>query len=163
MDSLYEQFRNNLQEQLSIYNKLFDLSKIQQEALIVRQSNKLLEIAEIQNQLLNELQPITAKGRELLIGLFNGRGLNPSEPTISELIPHLDTEQANSLEQILNEIQSSASKLKESNAINKELFDNALDFIRFTLQLLAGGSSLINNYPGNNENPNHSILVDERV
>ena len=57
MNQLLNQLEENLEAQLAIYNNLLSLAETQQEALVTRESDKLFQIADDQNGLLNQLHP----------------------------------------------------------------------------------------------------------
>ncbi len=165
MEDALHSFRAVLEKQKAVYGELLMLAEQQREALITRQVETLMEIAAKQGRLIAQAGKIERKGKEAIGHLAAELEIEGQEPTVTAVLERLDAKQAEPLKALRDQIVQAAARLAYTNQINAELFQAALDWIRFTIRLIAESRQAPEPcYPiGDSSRQLASVMVDQRV
>ncbi|HEY3269348.1 MAG TPA: flagellar protein FlgN [Armatimonadota bacterium] len=132
MDETLNTLQNILSRQIAIYGELASLAEQQREALIYRRTDALSEIAVAQTKLIGHSVRLDLQVKDAL----NAAGL----PSLAEAIQQAEEKTSRRLQDLRGRVVAAAEQLSRISRINAELFENAMDSIRFTIQILAGAA-----------------------
>ncbi len=127
--------RRILQQQLAIGKRLETLAVETAEAIVLNDVTRLSAIGAEQRQCVSQQATLEesrmAAARELAWAMGCER-----VPTLSELLPLLPTREQEPLNRLRLQILETATRLNAQNERNRVLLDNAIDIVRFTLDLV---------------------------
>jgi flagellar biosynthesis/type III secretory pathway chaperone len=156
--------RSILDRQKAIYEELLSLAEQQGDALIARHTNALQEIEARQSTLLSQASRLEAKVASRLQELGETLGV-VGDPTVSAVAGRMEARDGAALKALCADIQRTLVRLHRLIRVNAGLFESAMDCVRFTVQLLAGGcqpSAVC--YPAMDaRRRGASLVVDQRV
>ena len=127
-----------LDRQKAVYTELLSLAEQQGGVLIARRTNALEEIEARQSALLSQASRLEIAAVAVLRELGETMSMG-GVPTVSEIAARLETSEATTLNGLCADIRTVAKRLSRVIRANAELFESAMDCVRFTVQLLAGG------------------------
>ncbi len=118
------------------YERLMTVAETQRQALLDRDSPQLTRCATEETTLLDQARELQQQGRDALQAVGDALGLSRDGLTLSAVIGYLDSEAAAPLLERRDQIAALAERLAQANRTNAALFENALDMVRFTLDIL---------------------------
>ncbi|MCG0275603.1 MAG: flagellar protein FlgN [Thermosediminibacteraceae bacterium] len=130
----------NLKEQLRIYKELLELSEKKTDILVKGDVKTLGEITDIEQELIVRLGRIEDERMKIVEGIAGG------EITLSQLTEKLPDDIRLDLERISGELKEVLLKLQERNEINEKLIRRALEYINFSLEIMAGAGRRTTGY-----------------
>lgn len=156
--------RGILDRQKAVYAELLSLAEQQSDALIARRTNALEEIESRQSALLSQASRLETKAAEALRGLGESLSLD-GVPTVSTVAAQLGTTDGAVLHGLCADISAIVDRLARVIRVNAELFESAMDCVRFTVDLLAGSrQSPAVCYPAMDaQRRRATLMVDQRV
>lgn len=163
MTEAQKSLRGTLDRQKAVYGELLALAEQQSDALIARRTSDLENIEARQSALLSQASRLEANVESKLRELSESFGPDCT-PTVLGIAEHLDAPERATLKLLCAEIQGTLSRLYRVIRVNAELFESAMDCVRFTVQLLAGAcqpSSMC--YPAMNAQRNGTSLVVDQM
>lgn len=156
--------RGILDSQKAVYEELLSLAEQQSDALIARRVSALQEIESRQSTLLSQASRLEEKVASRLRELSESFGMT-GVPTVSAVAAHLEAPVRTALLALCADIQKTLDRINRVIRLNAELFESAMDCVRFTVQLMAGGHQ-----PGavcypamEAQRQGASLVVDQRV
>jgi flagellar biosynthesis/type III secretory pathway chaperone len=153
-----------LDRQKAVYGEMLTLAEQQGDALIARRTSTLQEIEARQSSLLTQAARLEAKAATALREL--GGALNiEGAPTVMKVAARVSPSDGSYLTTLCHEVSAVLSRLGRLIRVNAELFESAMDCVRFTVQLMAGvGESGAGCYPSVETHRHRtSLVVDQRV
>lgn len=136
--------RDALDRELAAYQALLALGEKLQTALVARDTETIHDIAKRQTSLLAQAERLGPESQEALTRLVARLGVDSEGATVlsaAERLESSDAEMAVELRSRRNQIADCVDRLANTNWVNAQLLDSAMDAIRFTFQLFAGGAS----------------------
>ncbi|GAE87773.1 flagellar protein FlgN [Acetivibrio straminisolvens] len=135
-----------LLQESKIYEDILEISKNKTDVIVKGKVNELESITNLEQSLIFKIAKLE-ESRENLVSEISGiLGINSSDITISELEKHVDQKQAERLKEYKEHMSSIIAEIKDINEINSRLIKNSIDFIDFSINILAGANSEGNNY-----------------
>lgn len=129
---------NVMDREAETQDYLLRLASEQRDALVNRRSDDLPGIATRQARAAREAEQLAEQAREALDILARHAGLPDGPHTrISAVLPSLTPEEARPLVTRRDALLDRVERLRSLNRINAELFENAMESIRFTFSILS--------------------------
>lgn len=127
-----------LQQQLSVYETLLDLEKRKTPVIIRNDIHELNAITAKERKWVAEAQQLEKERARLTAAFVVQMGLSRVRATIlSNLIKAVtDANDKQTLIDLQKNLRSTLQELKIHNETNKQMMEQSLDFIRFSLDLL---------------------------
>lgn len=154
-----------LSEELKIYNELLSLSKNKTDIIIKGKVTELDTMVKREQELIVELGDLESQREAAVDEIARRLNINPSEITMSELVDRLEPTQAQQLRKYQLNLTGILGELKELNDANSKLIKNSLEFINFSINIMAGATNTGNNYGGNGQvnDPGKRNLFDMKL
>lgn len=128
--------------QRDLYRRLVGLATIEQDAIVAGDVERLTELVEQKEHLLDHLRAMETERMTALVAIEMATGIAASEATLSEIAAHLPTAAAEDLERVGRELKAEAVALEEAHAVNARLLRNSrvlIDrWIHYLRTVLAG-------------------------
>jgi len=137
---------NILTREVEIYQEVLKISKDKTELIVEGKINELDNMTKMEQAFVIDIGKLETLREKVVKGLSDDIGLNPSDITISEIINHLDKEQAQELEICKNNLLSIINEVKTVNDLNSKLIQNSIDYINFSINVLSSIPETNNNY-----------------
>ncbi len=165
MDNNIHALLQILNEELKIYNELLSLSKNKTDIIIKGKVTELDTMVKREQELIVELGDLESQREAAVDKLSQQLDINPSEITMSELVNRLGPVQAQELRKYQLNLTGILGELKELNDTNSKLIKNSLEFINFSVNIMAGTTNTGNNYGGNGQvnDPGKRNLFDMKL
>ncbi len=127
--------RRILQQELTLGNRLLDLAQEESDVIVRNDVERLFTLQAQQQQCLGEQQKLEAARTAAARDLAWQAGLERIPP-LSGLIAALPTREQESLRDLRADLLKLHQQLEIVQARNRRLLDNALEFVRFSLETL---------------------------
>ncbi len=127
--------RRLLQQELTLGKQLAVLAEAESEAIIGNDIGRLEEIQREQRHCLEQMAALEAARMAATRDLAGMLGLD-AEPTLSGLLPRLSPREREALDRLRRHLLETQARLEELNARNRRLLEIALEYVRFSLELL---------------------------
>lgn len=127
--------RRILQEELQLGSRMVALAEAEMEAIIAHDIPRLNAL-EAEQQKCIKLQTVQEKARIAVTRELAGMLGLERFPTLSELLPLLPPREQEALQRLRTQLLETQETLQNLNQQNRVLLDHALDFVRFSLELL---------------------------
>lgn len=165
MDNNINALLHVLNEELKIYNELLSLSRNKTDIIIKGKVTELDTMVKREQELIVELGGLESQREAAVDKIAQQLNINPSEITMSELVNRLEPVQAQELRKYQLNLTGILGELKELNDTNSKLIKNSLEFINFSINIMAGAPDTGNNYGGNGQvhDPGKRNLFDMKL
>jgi len=138
MDGYIVKLIDILEKEYRLYNDLYVLSRKKPDCIINGDISSLTVILAAEQQLIVELGVLETKREELIEKYSQSKGLDLSETTLTKLVASIDGEVKRRLENVRHGLDEILSSQKEINDLNEKLLKNNLEYIDFSINLMAG-------------------------
>ena len=127
-----------LTKECGLYRDLFDLSRKKSELIVDGNVDGLTGILSVEQQLIIELGFLETQREQLIEVWAIDKAIDPQRATLSQIMPLLEGKTKKRMEQVWNELSEMVSQLRQTNDLNGTLIKNNLEYIDFSIKLLAG-------------------------
>ncbi|MCX8129901.1 MAG: flagellar protein FlgN [Clostridia bacterium] len=137
---------NVLEQENRVYDSILKISQSKTNIIVEGKVSELENIVKLEQSLvlqMGRLEDMREKLVEKLSVLLN---LKPSEITVSELMKHIKSDEAQRLKACQDTLAGTVKELKNTNELNSKLIKNSLDFINFSINLISTTDAGSNNY-----------------
>ncbi len=131
-----------LTKECGLYRDLYDLSRKKSEIILDGNVEGLTGILSVEQQLIIELGYLGAQREELIEELASSMDIDPQRLTLSQIITFLEENSEKRMKHVWNDLSEVISQQKQINDLNESLIKNNLEYIDFSLRLLAGQEEL---------------------
>ena len=121
-----------------LYKDLYDLSLKKSEFIVDGNVDGLTGILSVEQQLIIELGFLENQREQLIETWAIAKGIDPQRVTLSQIMPFLEGNSKKNLEQIRKDLDEVILQQRQINDLNESLIKNNLDYIDFSIKLLAG-------------------------
>ncbi len=143
MASLIEELINVLEEETGCYQKLLDMADNKKDVIIKGDVPSLQEITKIEQELAGHILRLEKKRKQNLEDICLVLNKKPEEMTNKKLIAILKGEEKEKLESVNNMLVEIVEALQTHNNIHKELIQQSLDFIDFTVNAVQSSTTAV--------------------
>ena len=125
-------------KECGLYGDLYDLSRKKSEIIVDGDVDALTRVLSVEQQLVIELGHLENQREKVIEEWALSVGVDPQRATLSEIIPFLNGDTKGRIEKVWNELSEMVSQLRQTNDLNGTLIKNSLEYIDFSIKLLAG-------------------------
>ena len=144
MECLILDFYHILNAELVVLQKLYQLTADEQFFIVENNVESLLEALEKKAQVVEKLNELEGERQKISVSLGNVYGIKEHIPRLSDFIPLVPDEYRNSLEDIQTKMREITERIQLKNKSNQILIQSSLDYIQYTLQLVADSGRVVN-------------------
>ena len=127
-----------LSKECGLYRDLFDLSRKKSEIIVDGNVNGLTDILSVEQQLIIELGFLETQREQFIEVFARDKSIDPQRATLSQILPLLEGKTQKRMEQVWNDLSEVISQQRQINDLNESLIKNNLEYIDFSIKLLAG-------------------------
>lgn len=129
---------NILKKEHGFYKDILELSKSKKSIIVEGKVAELDNIVKLEQNMIFSIGQLERKREETVIRLCEMLNVDSSRITISELSRLLQPELRNQLLDIQEKLQETFKELKDINDINGQLIEQSLEYIDYSINLIAG-------------------------
>jgi hypothetical protein len=131
--------RRVLQQELAVGKRLIALAETMTDLLVNQETERLAALETEQRQCMEQQEALEQARIAVTRSLAGALGLD-GLPTLSELLLRLPAREQEPLKRLRLELLTTQETLARLNARNRRLLDNALEYARFSLELLTAAA-----------------------
>lgn len=135
-----------LEQERAIYQDILKMSRDKTNVIIEGRVSDLERIVSIEQSLIIQLGKLEDLRENLISEISSHLNIPSQELKISDIIVHVDKEQAEKLKSCQKGIEGTLNELMNINDLNSKLIKNSLDYIDFSINILSRLDSGINGY-----------------
>lgn len=122
------------------YRALFTVANQKKDALIANEIEEVNKLSLQETKILKPVPDMEKEVRQLLTSIQRELGFRPKlKMGLTELVTLLiEPSDKQELENVNNQLVEIAKKLREANELNYQLIQQSLDYVNFSLDVLAG-------------------------
>jgi hypothetical protein len=152
---LVDELISILDKEAALYEDVLKLSKNKTNIIVEGKVSELESIVKLEQSMIFKMAKLEDVREGLVEKLSKQLGVNSNELTITQLSNMLQKEQAGKLNVCHKGLAKVLAELKDSNGLNSKLIKNSLEYIDFSVNLLAS-TSIAGNLYGNSGQTNDS-------
>jgi flagellar biosynthesis/type III secretory pathway chaperone len=156
-----------LTSEYGYYNDLAELAKSKKDIIIEGKVAELDKIVKLEQNMIFSVGQLERKREDTISKLSGKLDMNSAQITVSELIKVLKPELKNKLEDVQNKLQKVLSELKDANDVNGQLLEQSLEYIDYSINLIAGSGmetgSLYGDIGDNKSKQGKKNIIDTKV
>ena len=138
MKGLWERLIEILEKESALYRDILDLSRHKTSTIVEGKVSQLEQLTGVEQKLLLNVGGLEQQ-REVVDQLARLLGIPADELNISVAVEQAEDELKEKLIALKDEIENTLKDLKEVNDLNSELIKKSLEYIDFSINLIAGG------------------------
>lgn len=127
-----------LTKECGLYRDLFDLSRKKSEIIVEGNVEGLTDILSVEQQLVIELGFLETQREQLIEAWARNKAIDPQRATLSQILPLLEGKTRKRMEKVWKDLSEVISQQRQINELNETLIKNNLEYIDFSIKLLAG-------------------------
>jgi hypothetical protein len=131
--------RRVLQQELALGKRMIALAETMTDLLVNQETERLAALEAEQRECREQHEALEQARIAVTRSLAGALGLE-GLPTLSELLPLLPAREQEPLKRLRSELLTMQETLARLNARNRRLLDNALEYVRFSLELLTSAA-----------------------
>jgi flagellar biosynthesis/type III secretory pathway chaperone len=139
MKSLWERLIEILEKESALYRDILDLSRHKTNTIVEGRVSQLEQLTGVEQRLLLSVGGLEQQREEVVDQLARRLGIPADELNISVAVEQAEDELKEKLVALKEEIENTLKDLKEVNDLNSELIKKSLEYIDFSINLIAGG------------------------
>jgi len=154
---LVDQLIDILKSEATLYDSILKVSRKKTGIIIDGKISELESITKLEQAIVMQVGKLEDARENLVEKLSAQLNLDSSRITISDISKLLQREQANRLNTCQFALEKVLEELKSANELNSKLIKNSLEYIDFSINLLAN-TSVAGNLYGNSGRANDSKM-----
>ncbi|MCA0971566.1 flagellar protein FlgN [Halobacillus litoralis] len=127
-----------------LHESLLALSQNKTDALKANDTTALQKLLATERKHVQAINKVEKQRMTTVAQWYTSQGLTATEPTISEMLEHLEGEQYEALENKYNELILVLADLKKQEILNAELTKQSLQFVNLYLDMLQPSLESVN-------------------
>ena len=135
-----------LEHEYRVYENILRMSKDKTNIIVEGKVKELENVVKLEQALVLQISRIDKQREEVVEQLSKEVNLKDNNLNISEIIQYGDREQKQQLEEYRGKMGKLIAELAHTNQINSKLIENSLEYIDFSLNLMANADVTSNNY-----------------
>jgi len=144
--SLIDKLVDILEQENKMYADILNVSKNKTNIVIKSKVSDLENIVRLEQSFIVQIGKLESIREEIVEKLAEELELDEKNINISGIVKKLDQENAGKLKACQEKITRTLNELKSVNELNSKLIKNSLEYIDFSINLLASIDSTANNY-----------------
>ncbi|MTI46808.1 MAG: flagellar protein FlgN [Firmicutes bacterium] len=139
MKKSVKQLREVLKQEIDVYREMLEISIEKTNIIIEGQIKKLEEITEQEQKLIIKIGKLEDIRENIVFNIQKGLGIS-EDIDMSKIMPHLDEEDKDFIEEQKEELLKILNQLKDRNTLNGTLINDSLEYINLNIDLLTNNS-----------------------
>lgn len=139
--SLTDKLLEVLNKESDIYEGILKLSKEKTDAIVAGKISELESITRLEQSIILKLGKLERERESVVEKLAAGLKVKATEITLTNLINMLPEGQAEKFKNYRDGFIEILDKLSEANMLNSKLIRNSLEYIDFSINILAGAGA----------------------
>ena len=135
-----------LENETRVYEGILRLSKDKTKILVDGKVSELEKLVKLEQALVIQAGRLESSREDLTARLAGELGLEPQGLTVSELAKHLKNREAEKFSACRERLAGVIGELRNTNELNARLIKNSLDYINFSINMLADVGTVNNSY-----------------
>lgn len=136
--SLTDKLLEVLNKESAIYEGILKLSKEKTDAIVAGKISELENITRLEQSIILKLGKLEGERESIVENLASGLNIKATDITLTNLINMLPEDEAKKLKNYQEGFAEILEKLREANMLNSKLIRNSLEYIDFSINILAG-------------------------
>lgn len=136
--SLTDKLLEVLNKESAIYEGILKLSKEKTDAIVAGKISELENITRLEQSIILKLGKLEGERESIVENLASGLNMKATDITLTNLINMLPEGEAKKLKNYQEGFAEILEKLREANMLNSKLIRNSLEYIDFSINILAG-------------------------
>ncbi|HHW49619.1 MAG TPA: flagellar protein FlgN [Clostridiaceae bacterium] len=163
--SLIDKLIDILEQENEIYTDILNMSKNKTDIIVKGKISELENIVKLEQSYIARIGKLENEREEIVEKIARQLVLDKDDINISGIIKKLDQENAARLKTCRESIMLTLKELKSVNELNSNLTKNSLEYIDFSINLLASIDSTANNYSnsGRVNDPKKRSFLDMKL
>ena len=146
LDSLVNGLIEVLNQEAGLYGQILEISKGKTDIIIKGRVSELEKVVKLEQSLVLQIGKLEDSREDMTAKLSDKLGLKLPQVTLTGLAKSLQSDQANKLKVVREDIGKIMIELRDTNKLNSKLIKNSLEYIDFSLNLMAVAGTTSNNY-----------------
>lgn len=138
-------------QESKVYSDILQISKNKTKIIVEGKISELENIVKLEQSLVLQLGRLEVQRESIVQKISDQMGINQTELTLSGIIENVQGEAVQKLKTCQEALVNNVTELKGSNELNSKLIKSSLDYIEFSVNLMAGASATSNNYGNTGE------------
>lgn len=135
-----------LEQEISLYENVLELSEKKTKVLVEGKVAELDNITKVEQALILKIRKLDGVREKIISEIADELKMLPGDITLTKLMKHLGKEDAKRFKAMQEKITGIMEKLRNTNELNEKLIRNSLEYIDFSLNLLASAGGGKANY-----------------
>ncbi|MGI6668045.1 MAG: flagellar protein FlgN [Acetivibrionales bacterium] len=136
--SLTEKLLEVLKKESAIYEGILNLSKEKTDAIVAGEISELERITKLEQSIILKLAKLEREREGIVENLAAGLDMEAADITLTDIINAMPEAEAKKLKDYQDLFARLLEDLREANMLNSKLIQNSLDYIDFSINILAG-------------------------
>ena len=137
--SLWERLIEILEKESALYRDILDLSRHKTNTIVEGKISQLEQLTGVEQRLLLSVGGLEQQREEVVDQLARLLDIPADQLNISMAVKQAEDGLKERLAALKDEIENTLKDLKEVNDLNSELIKKSLEYIDFSINLIAGG------------------------
>jgi len=146
LEAVFNELIDVLDQEIDIYNDIFKISRDKTGIIFEGNVDGLEKIVQEEQKLVVKVAQMENQRNIILYKISRALAMKADEITLSTLIDNTEGPIRDKLKDRQQGLQKLINELMECNNINSKLIRNSLDYIDFSINLIAASESQDNNY-----------------
>jgi len=146
LEAVFNELIDVLDQEIDIYNDIFKISRDKTGIIVEGNVDGLEKIVQEEQKLVVKVAQMENQRNIILYKISRALAMKADEITLSTLIDNTEGPIRDKLKDRQQGLQKLINELMECNNINSKLIRNSLDYIDFSINLIAASESQDNNY-----------------
>lgn len=119
------------------HRQLLELGKQKKSALIKGDLDRLSGVIQEESRVIREISQLESERQKEVSRFLDQKNIHVDSITMSDIIDMVDDErQKNMLRTVQEELYGVMAELRELNQLNRELIEQSLDYVNYSLELM---------------------------
>ncbi len=137
MELMLDQLVEILEEESNIYSQLLQVARKKKDMIVNGKINDLEKLVKVEQACIVHVGKLENKREDVVSEICRELDVSADEMTISKLSEKVGEESFKKLQKKREEIVNTVNELKSENELNSKLIENSLEYIDFSLNLMA--------------------------
>ena len=142
---------NTLKQEKGVYDSVLKIAEDKTDVIIKGKVDELEKMLKLEQELVLQLAKLEDLRERLVAKIFSELGIAGRDMTISTLAQAMEGPYASKLKECQGLLLDTIGRLKAKNDLNSKLIKNSLEYINFSINLIASVDSGSNNYSGSGQ------------
>ncbi|RCX14776.1 FlgN protein [Anaerobacterium chartisolvens] len=142
---------NTLKQEKGVYDSVLKIAEDKTDIIIKGKVDELDKMLKQEQELVLQMAKLEDARERLVAKIFSELGITDKDMTISTLVEAMKSPYSSGLKECQSLLLDTIGRLKVKNDLNSKLIKNSLEYINFSINLIASVDSGSNNYSGSGQ------------